>query len=108
MISRSEFYRFPAVGVAGLCEVDHDLSRAAAAEGAVREIIPRILDHRQQRIDVGLFRAEKLDQIDKALAGMRLPVVLVDQLLDVPRRSPRFGSLPGDIRCGRKGASGIR
>ena len=69
--------------MAGHRQVDHDLGRAAATKGAVRKIIPRVLDDRQQGIDVGLFRAEKLDQIGKAFAWVPDPVVVKDQLLDV-------------------------
>jgi hypothetical protein len=57
MIFCSEFYRLPA-GVAGLREIYHDLSRTAAAEGAVRKIIPSVLDDGQHGIEVaGLFNA---------------------------------------------------
>ena len=45
--------------------------------------IPSVLDHRQQGLDIGFVGAEKLDQIGKALARVRRPVMLKDQLLDV-------------------------
>ena len=82
MIAPSEFYGFPA-GFARLREVGHHLRRAAAAEGAMGKIIPRVLDHRQQGIDLGFLSAEKLDQVDKQLARVRRPVVRQNQLLDV-------------------------
>ena len=69
--------------MAGLREVDHDLGRAAATEGAVRKTIPSVLDHRQHGIEIVFAWVEKRDHIGKAFARVRRPVVLKDQLLDV-------------------------